>query len=113
MDIQTLFNTTIPARMAKEPGAWAKYDKTYEVIVTGTGGGSWNIKMTKAVTSCTSGSAEADTTINLSADDFALLYSSPFKNGRALFILRRMTVTGSPRNLSFLYRLLRRSQSRA
>ena len=96
VDIQKLFNETLPAAIAAAPSKAAELGARFQLEVSGEGGGQWLIDASPTGPSCTEGSpGGADCTIALSAEDFQTLYENPQSAGMQLFFAGKLKVTGN------------------
>lgn len=96
VDIQNLFNQTIPAALAKNEAAAKEIGATYQFIITGEGGGEWFIDLTPNGPKATAGNpGKADCTLTISTDDFQKLHENPDANGMQLFFSGKLKVAGN------------------
>ncbi|MBX3208636.1 MAG: SCP2 sterol-binding domain-containing protein [Labilithrix sp.] len=93
VDIKKLFNDELPAALAKNAEDAKTIGAKYQMNVTGEG--EWNIDVTSTGPSCTAGTADADCTITIAADDFQKLVENPQANGMQLFFAGKLKVTGN------------------
>lgn len=96
VDIQNLFNTTIPAALAKNEAAAKEIGATYQFNITGEGGGEWFIDLTPNGPKAEAGNpGKADCTLTISTDDFQKLHENPDANGMQLFFSGKLKVAGN------------------
>ena len=96
VDIQNLFNTEIPAALAKNPDAAKEIGAKYQFTVTGEGGGEWFIDLTPSGPKSEAGNpGGADCSLEISADDFQKLYENPDANGMTLYFGGKLKVKGN------------------
>lgn len=94
VDIQKLFNEEIPSKIAANADAAKQVGATFQMNITGEGGGEWFIDL-KDNPSIKQGSETADCTITISADDFQKLHENPQANGMQLFFAGKLKVAGN------------------
>jgi hypothetical protein len=74
VDIQKMFNETLPAAMAGNPDAAKEIGVAYQLDVTGEGGGQWFVDCTATGPRIESGNpGKAECTVTMTAPDFQLL----------------------------------------
>ena len=95
VDIQKLFNEELPAQVAKFPDAAKQIGNTFQINITGDGGGEWHIDATDKGPSAGPGNKPADVTITIAAEDFQKLLENPQANGMQLFFSGKLKVAGS------------------
>lgn len=96
VDIQKLFNETLPHGIAKHPDAAKQIGATFQMNVTGEGGGSWFIDLKSDTPSAKPGDpGGAECTITISAEDFQKLHENPQANGMQLFFGGKLKVAGN------------------
>jgi len=96
VDIQNLFNVTIPAALAKNVDAAKEVGAKYQFVITGDGGGEWFIDLTASGPSAAAGNpGGADCTLTLSSEDFQKLHENPDANGMQLFFSGKLKVAGN------------------
>lgn len=95
VDIQKLFNDELPAQLAKHGDAAKQIGATFQINITGEGGGEWFINV-KDEPGCTaSNPGAADCTITMAAEDFQKLHENPQANGMQLFFAGKLKVSGN------------------
>jgi putative sterol carrier protein len=94
VDIQKLFNEEIPAKIAANTEAAKQVGATFQMNITGDGGGAWFIDL-KDNPSIKAGESAADCTITISAEDFQKLHENPQANGMQLFFAGKLKVAGN------------------
>jgi len=77
VDIKTLFNEDLPARLAKNSDDAKTIGAKFQMNITGATGGEWNIDVSPSGPSCKPGSGPADCTITVSDEDFQKLIENP------------------------------------
>jgi putative sterol carrier protein len=97
VDIQQLFNETLPGQVAKFPDAAKQIGNTFQINITGEGGGEWHINATDANGGPTAekGNKPADVAITIAVEDFQKLLENPQANGMQLFFSGKLKVTGT------------------
>lgn len=100
VDIQKLFNETLPAGLKEHAAAAvSNVGNKFQINITGEGGGSWFINATDkdGGPKSEAGTGEgADVTITVSVEDFNKLMEDPQKNGVQLFFAGKLKMTGNP-----------------
>jgi hypothetical protein len=96
VDISKLFNQDFPAALAKNPEDAKSVGAKYQLHITGDGGGDWNIDVSPSGPSIHPGTADADCTITISAEDFQKLYEDPAANATPLYFNGKLKITGNP-----------------
>ncbi len=96
VDIQKLFNETLPAAMEKAPDAAKAIGAKYQINIAGDGGGEWYIDCSDSGPKAENGNpGGADCTIEIAADDFQKLVENPQANGMQLFFSGKLKVQGN------------------
>jgi putative sterol carrier protein len=96
VDIQKLFNETLPAGLAKAPDAAKEIGAKFQINITGEGGGEWFIDVSASGPSSVAGNpGGADCTITISVEDFQKLQENPQANGMQLFFAGKLKVSGN------------------
>jgi len=96
VDIQKLFNETLPAGIAKNADKAKEIGAKFQMNITGDGGGSWFIDLTASGPNAVAGDpGGADCTITISAEDFQKLHENPQANGMQLFFGGKLKVAGN------------------
>jgi putative sterol carrier protein len=96
VDIQKLFNETLPAGLAAHPDAAKEIGAKFQINITGEGGGEWHIDVSSTGPSAVQGNQPADCSITLSSEDFQKLQENPQANGMQLFFAGKLKITGNP-----------------
>jgi putative sterol carrier protein len=94
VDIQKLFNEEIPAKLAEHGEQAKQVGATFQINVTGEGGGSWFIDVSPTGPKIEKGEQAANCTITLTAEDFQKLHENPQANGMQLFFAGKLKVAG-------------------
>jgi len=94
VDIQKLFNEEIPAKIAANAEAAKQVGATFQMNITGDGGGEWFINL-KDNPSIKAGNETADCTITMATEDFQKLHENPQANGMQLFFAGKLKVSGN------------------
>jgi len=95
VDIQKLFNEELPAKLAQNADAAKQIGATYQINITGEGGGEWFIDVSDSGPKAEQGNpGTAKCTIALTSEDFQKLYENPQANGMQLFFAGKLKVTG-------------------
>jgi len=108
MDLQTLFNVTLPAQLAANPDKAKKIGAKFQINVTGDGGGSWFIDASPTGPNITQGTSPADVTFTIAEPDAQTLMQNPQANAMMLFFAGKLKVSGDQllaMKLSSLFRL--------
>ena len=96
VDIQNLFNNELPAALARHGDAAKQIGATYQLNVTGDGGGEWFIDVSETGPKVEQGTPRtADCTITMASDDFQKLYENPKANGMQLFFAGKLKLAGN------------------
>ena len=96
VDIQKLFNETLPQGIAKHAEQAKQIGATFQMNVTGEGGGSWFIDLKSDSPSAKPGDpGGAECTITISSEDFQKLHENPQANGMQLFFGGKLKVQGN------------------
>jgi putative sterol carrier protein len=95
VDIQKLFNEEIPAQIAKHGDAAKQVGATFQINVTGDGGGEWFINASDSGPSIAAGTQPADCTITLTSEDFQKFHENPQANGMQLFFAGKLKIAGN------------------
>jgi putative sterol carrier protein len=96
VDIQNLFNVQIPAAMEKNADAAKEIGATYQINVTGDGGGEWFVDVSKSGPKVAAGNpGGAECTLTLTSEDFQKLAENPDANGMQLFFAGKLKVAGN------------------
>ena len=93
VDIKKLFNEDLPASLAANAEDARTIGAKYQMNVTDEG--EWNIDVTSTGPVCQAGTAEADCTITVAAEDFQKLIENPQANGMQLFFAGKLKVGGN------------------
>ena len=97
VDIQKLFNEELPAALAKNAEAAKQIGATYQLNITGEGGGEWFIDVSSSGPKAVQGNpGTAECTIGMTAEDFQKLHENPQANGMQLFFAGKLKVSGNP-----------------
>jgi putative sterol carrier protein len=96
VDIQKLFNEQLPEALAKNADAAKQIGATYQLNITGDGGGEWFIDVSSSGPKAERGNpGTAECTITISVEDFQKLHENPQANGMQLFFAGKLKVTGN------------------
>ncbi len=96
VDIQKLFNETLPEGIAKHQDAAKQIGATFQMNVTGDGGGEWFIDLKSDTPSAKPGNpGGAECSITISSEDFQKLHENPQANGMQLFFGGKLKVAGN------------------
>jgi hypothetical protein len=93
VDIKKLFNDDLPGALSRNADDAKTIGAKYQMNITGEG--EWNIDVSSSGPSCKPGSAPADCTITIAADDFQKLVENPQANGMQLFFAGKLKVAGN------------------
>jgi putative sterol carrier protein len=94
VDIQKLFNEEIPAKLAEHGDAAKQVGATFQINITGDGGGEWFINASDSGPAITKGAQAADCTITLTSEDFQKFHENPQANGMQLFFSGKLKIAG-------------------
>jgi putative sterol carrier protein len=94
VDIKDLFNTKLPAGLAKNAEQAKAIGAKFQLNITGETGGEWYIDVSASGTSCKPGTGEADCTITIADEDFQKLVENP-QNGMQLFFAGKLKLAGN------------------
>ncbi|MEZ4446474.1 MAG: SCP2 sterol-binding domain-containing protein [Polyangiaceae bacterium] len=96
VDIQKLFNETLPGAIEKNPDAAKQIGATFQINIAGDGGGEWYIDASDSGPKAEAGNpGGAQCTIDIAADDFQKLVENPQANGMQLFMSGKLKVQGN------------------
>ncbi|AKT39792.1 uncharacterized protein CMC5_039430 [Chondromyces crocatus] len=95
VDIQKLFNEELPATLSNNADAAKQIGATFQINVTGDGGGEWFINTKDEVKAEAGNPGGADCVITISAEDFQKFYENPGANGMQLFFAGKLKITGN------------------
>ena len=96
VDIQNLFNKELPAILERNRDAAKQIGATYQLNVTGDGGGEWFVDVSESGPKVEQGAPRAaECTISLTAEDFQKLHENPQANGMQLFFAGKLKVAGN------------------
>ncbi len=91
---QQIFEDRIASRLKENPDVAEKINSTYQFELTGDGGGSWGIDLTKKADHIVSGNiAEPKVTITMTAKDFVDLVEGRL-NGQMAFMQGKLKLKG-------------------
>ena len=91
-----LFDTILPAAIAKNPDAARAVGAVYVFKVSGDGGGEWTVDLKSATPAVTKGvGAGAECTIDVANADFVSMLANPAL-GMQLFMQGKLRVAGNP-----------------
>ena len=94
VDIQKLFNEELPAAIEKNPDAAKQIGATYQINITGEGGGEWFIDASENPRAEKGNPGNAKCTITMASEDFQKLLENPQANGMQLFFAGKLKVAG-------------------
>ena len=95
VDIQKLFNEEISAAIAKNPEGAKQVGATFQMNITGDGGGEWFIDLKDSPSIKAGNPGGADCTITIATEDFQKLHENPQANGMQLFFAGKLKVAGN------------------
>ena len=107
VDIQKMFNETLPATMARNADVSREIGVTYQLELTGEGGGQWFLDCTANGPRIEAGNpGTAECAVTMTAVDFQQLMEAPQANGMKLFFSGKLKITGNPLLATKLLKLL-------
>ncbi len=93
---QELFNTQVPASIAKNPDGAKAIGAIYVFKITGDDGGVWTVDLASATPTVSTGDAgNAQCTIEVAHSDFKSMLANPAL-GMQLYFQGKLKVTGDP-----------------
>jgi len=95
MNIADLLTYHFPRKLASNPAKYQAIGVTFQINITGPGGGAWNIDATPTGPRVVLGVGPADVAITISEPDAQKLLQNPALNSVALFFSGRLKVTGN------------------
>jgi len=96
VNIQKYFNEELPSQLARFPDAAKQIGASFQLNITGEGGGEWFIDVTNNSPRCSGGNpGRADVTMTMAAEDFQKLYENPQANSMQLFFAGKIKMTGN------------------
>ncbi len=95
VDIQKLFNEEVPAQIANNKDAAKQIGATFQMNITGDGGGEWFIDLKDDPRIVQGNPGGADCTITMATEDFQKLQENPQANGMQLFFAGKLKVSGN------------------
>lgn len=106
VDLQKLFNEEIPSAMARNPDGARAISATYQINITGDGGGEWFVDASGNGPYCRRDNpGVADLTVTMENVDFQHYHDSPRTNGPQLFFAGRVRASGRQPLFMQMYRL--------
>ena len=91
-----LFDTLLPAAIAKAPDKAKEVGAVYGFAITGEGGGEWTVDLKGTVPSISKGlTPGANCTITVAHADFLSMLANP-ASGMAMFMQGKLKVAGDP-----------------
>ena len=104
-----LFNTQVPASIAKNPDKAKEIGAVYLFKVSGDGGGTWTVDLASATPTCVEGDkGNAQCTIDIAHTDFMQMLGNPAL-GMQLYFQGKLKVTGDPMLATKLQKLFQLS----
>lgn len=96
VDIQKLFNETLPKGIAEHAEAAVQIGATFQMNITGDGGGEWFIDLKNSPPKAEAGNpGGAECVITIAVEDFQKLHENPQANGMQLFFGGKLKVAGN------------------
>lgn len=99
VDIQWLFEDELPKRFTEHPDSVCVLEATYQLVITGYGGGEWFIDLTGAgppEIRVGEQEVEADCTVIMSVADFQRYHANPLMNASAMYTQGKIKALGDP-----------------
>ncbi len=105
-----IFDTRIPAALAKYPEKAREINAIYCLKISGDGGGEWTIDVQSDPPTCKPGDAgNAQCTIEMAHEDFQAMLGNP-QLGMQLYFQGKLRVNGDPMLATKLTKLLELGQ---
>src|ERR1700759_4055074 len=96
VDIQNLFNVELPQKIKENPDKAKEIGATFQINITGDGGGEWYIDASDKGPKAEAGNpGTAECTITMANEDFQKLAENPQANGMQLFFAGKLKVAGN------------------
>ena len=89
-----VFEVHMPKRFADAPGLAAGVNAVYKFVLTGDGGGTWSVNLTREPASATEEDAEAQCTITLPSSVFVDIVNGAL-SGQKAFLSGKLKVQGN------------------
>lgn len=95
VDIQQLFNESLPSDFARNADAAKQIGGTFQINITGESGGEWFVDVSDSGPKIEQGNPGlARVTLTLSSEDFHKLYEHPQANMMQLFFSGKLKIVG-------------------
>lgn len=91
--VKEVFDKHLPSRLQSKPDVVSKINSTYKFVVTGDGGGTWVVDLTKPGGAISAGEGDAKCTITMGSKDFVDLMNGKL-NPQMAFMGGKLKVAG-------------------
>ncbi len=88
-----VFEEIIPERMKENPDLAKSINATYKFVVTGEGGGTWVVDLTKEPPEVREEDTDANCTITIAAEDFVAMLEGKL-DGQMAFMTGKLKIAG-------------------
>jgi len=95
VDIQKVFAEDLPVLLKRHASSCREIGATYQINISGSGGGAWFLDLSDAGPSLVASQHTADCEITLDVFDFQKLYENPYEMGLPLFLCGKLRVAGN------------------
>lgn len=96
VDIPWLFDELLPAQCARHPERVREIGATFQVHITGRGGGDWFLDLTADPPAVRPGIEDAECTLTIASADFQRLHQNPLMNAMTLYVQGKIKAYGDP-----------------
>lgn len=103
-----VFEQDIPKRLKENPDLAKSINATYKFVVTGEGGGTWIVDLTKTPPEVREEDKDARCTVTISAEDFMAMLQGKL-DGQMAFMTGKLKISGDMSLAMKLGNLLKRA----
>ena len=103
-----VFEEIIPQRINENPDLAKSVNASYKFVVTGEGGGTWIVDLTKEPPEIKEGDGEAQCTITISSEDFVAMLEGKL-DGQMAFMTGKLKIAGDMSAAMKLGQVLKRA----